>query len=39
MVRVARTIEPDMAVHAAYAPIHARYRAAYEALKPLRVQP
>ena len=29
MVRVARTIEPDMARHAAYAPIYARYLAAY----------
>ena len=36
MVRVARTIQPDRAAHAAYAPIHARYRAAYGALKPLR---
>ncbi len=36
MVRVACTIEPDMAAHAAYAPIYARYRAAYAALKPLR---
>ncbi len=36
MVRVARTIEPDMERHAAYAPIYARYLAAYEALKPLR---
>jgi ribulose kinase len=36
MVRIARRIEPDMAVHAAYAPIYARYRAAYPALKPLR---
>ncbi len=36
MVRVARRIEPDMAAHAAYAPIYARYRAAYDALKPLR---
>ncbi len=37
MVRTARRIEPDMAAHAAYAPIYARYRAAYAALKPLRV--
>ena len=36
MVRVARTITPDAAAHAAYAPIYARYRAAYAALKPLR---
>lgn len=36
MVRTARRIEPDMAAHAAYAPIYARYLAAYEALKPLR---
>ncbi len=36
MVRVARTIEPDMDRHAAYAPIYARYLAAYAALKPLR---
>ena len=36
MVRVARTIQPDMVAHAAYAPIFARYRAAYGALKPLR---
>lgn len=36
MVRVARTIEPDAARHAAYEPIYARYLAAYEALKPLR---
>jgi ribulokinase len=36
MVRVARTVEPDMGAHAAYAPIHARYLAAYEALAPLR---
>ncbi|TVQ35940.1 MAG: carbohydrate kinase [Geminicoccaceae bacterium] len=35
MVRVARTIEPDPGRHAAYAPIYARYRAAYGALKPL----
>lgn len=36
MVRTSRRIEPDMAAHAAYAPIYARYRAAYAALKPLR---
>jgi FGGY-family pentulose kinase len=36
MVRVARVIEPDMARHAAYAPIYERYLAAYAALKPLR---
>ncbi|TGD41758.1 carbohydrate kinase [Pseudotabrizicola sediminis] len=36
MVRVARTITPDAAAHAAYAPIYDRYRAAYDALKPLR---
>jgi FGGY-family pentulose kinase len=36
MVRTDRRIEPDMAAHAAYAPIYARYRAAYPALKPLR---
>jgi ribulose kinase len=36
MVRISRTIEPDPAAHAAYGPIHARYKAAYEALKPLR---
>ncbi|MGL6211343.1 MAG: FGGY-family carbohydrate kinase [Paracoccaceae bacterium] len=36
MVRTARVIEPDMEAHAAYAPIYARYRAAYPALKPLR---
>jgi sugar (pentulose or hexulose) kinase len=36
MVRTARRIEPDMAAHAAYAPIYARYVAAYHALKPLR---
>ncbi len=36
MVRTARRIEPDMDAHAAYAPIYARYRAAYHALKPLR---
>lgn len=36
MVRVARTVQPDMARHAAYAPIYRRYLAAYGALKPLR---
>jgi len=36
MVRVARRVEPDMAAHAAYAPIYDRYLAAYSALKPLR---
>lgn len=36
MVRVVRTIEPDPQVHAAYAPIYARYLASYEALKSLR---
>ncbi len=36
MVRVARTVQPDMDRHAAYAPIYARYLAAYGALKPLR---
>ena len=36
MVRVARTITPDMSAHAAYGAIHARYRAACAALKPLR---
>jgi len=36
MVRTARRIEPVMATHAAYAPIYARYCAAYPALKPLR---
>jgi sugar (pentulose or hexulose) kinase len=36
MVRVARTIEPNMERHAAYAPVYARYLAAYAALKPLR---
>ncbi len=37
MVRTARRIDPDMDAHAAYGPIYARYRAAYAALKPLRV--
>lgn len=36
MVRTAQRVEPDMAAHAAYAPIYARYREAYHALKPLR---
>ncbi|WP_099827887.1 FGGY-family carbohydrate kinase [Oceaniglobus indicus] len=36
MVRTAQVIEPDPETHAAYAPIYARYRAAYGALKPLR---
>ena len=36
MVRVAQTIEPDMGAHAAYAPIYARYCAAYGALASLR---
>jgi FGGY-family pentulose kinase len=36
MVRIARTIDPDVASHAAYGPIYDRYRAAYDALKPLR---
>jgi len=36
MVRTARTIEPDAARHVAYAPIYARYRDAYGALKTLR---
>jgi sugar (pentulose or hexulose) kinase len=36
MVRVSHTIEPDPDRHAAYAPIYARYLAAYGALKPLR---
>lgn len=36
MVRTARVIEPDMAAHAAYAPVYARYRAAYGALKAVR---
>lgn len=39
MVRVARTITPDMAAHAAYTPIYDRYCAAYAALKPLREAP
>lgn len=38
MVRTARTVEPDMAAHAAYAPVHARYLPAYEALRPLRAR-
>ena len=36
MVRTARVIKPDMAAHAAYAPIFARYKAAYGALKDIR---
>ncbi len=36
MVRTARTIEPDQAAHAAYAPLYERYREAYEALKAVR---
>ena len=36
MVRIARTVEPDMNAHAAYGPIHERYRAAFEALKEVR---
>lgn len=36
MVRLARRIEPDPVAHAAYAGVHARYCAAYHALKPLR---
>lgn len=36
MVRTARVVEPDMAAHAAYAPIHARYRAAFGALRKVR---
>ena len=36
MVRTARIVQPDMAAHAAYAPIYARYRAAYHSLIPLR---
>ena len=36
MVRVAETITPDMAAHAAYEPIYARYCAAYGALAGLR---
>lgn len=39
MVRVARTIAPDPAAHAAYGPIYDRYRAAYAALRPLREVP
>jgi FGGY-family pentulose kinase len=39
MVRIARTIEPAPGSHEAYEPLHARYRAAYEALKPLREAP
>ena len=36
MVRVSHTIVPDPERHAAYAPIYARYLAAYGALEPLR---
>ncbi|MEM7491723.1 MAG: FGGY-family carbohydrate kinase, partial [Pseudomonadota bacterium] len=36
MVRTARVVAPDMDAHAAYAPIYARYRAAYGALKAVR---
>jgi len=36
MVRVARTVEPDAARHAAYDTVYARYLAAYDAVKPLR---
>ncbi|SDZ41156.1 ribulokinase [Jannaschia faecimaris] len=36
MVRTARRVEPDMDAHAAYAPIFARYKAAYGALKAIR---
>jgi ribulose kinase len=36
MVRTARVIEPDMDAHAAYAPIYARYQAAYDVLKQIR---
>jgi ribulokinase len=36
MVRTARVIEPDMDAHAAYAPIYARYQAAFGALKQIR---
>lgn len=39
MVRIDRAIEPNPVAHAAYAPIYDRYRAAYEALKPLREAP
>lgn len=39
MVRVARRIQPDPDRHAAYAPVYARYLAAYGALKPLRETP
>jgi ribulose kinase len=39
MVRIQRTIEPDPAAQEAYAPIYVRYRAAYDALKPLREAP
>lgn len=36
MVRTARVITPDMDAHAAYAPIFARYQAAFGALKQIR---
>ncbi|WP_181701019.1 FGGY-family carbohydrate kinase [Chthonobacter albigriseus] len=36
MVRVRTTIDPDPRAVEAYAPIYARYRSAYDALKPLR---
>lgn len=36
MVRTSRVIVPDMDAHAAYAPIFARYQAAFGALKKLR---
>jgi sugar (pentulose or hexulose) kinase len=36
MVRIRTVIEPNPVSHAAYGPIHARYKAAYEALRPLR---
>lgn len=36
MVRTARVVAPDPAAHAAYGALHARYLAAYEALRPLR---
>jgi ribulokinase len=36
MVRTARVIEPNMDAHAAYAPVYARYQAAYGALKQIR---
>jgi ribulose kinase len=39
MVRIERTIEPNPVAHEAYAALYARYKAAYEALKPLREAP